>query len=70
MLGHARRGSGLSNAIISWGLPGRTAIVVTFPSSFAIVIARWFTAAFEAPYAPHDVYAAVAAPEDVSIRRP
>ena len=40
--------------------------LVTSGSSFFSVIVRWFTAAFVAPYAPHDAYALEAAPEDVN----
>ena len=45
-------------------------MLVTLDSSAPKVKARWLIAAFEAPYAPHPVYALMAAPEEVNIMRP
>ena len=45
-------------------------MLVTLGSSAPKVKARWLIAAFEAPYAPHPVYALIAAPEEVKMMRP
>ena len=45
--------------------PGLMEMLVTSGSSLVRVIARWLTAALVAPYAPQELYAPVAAPDDV-----
>lgn len=47
-------------------IPGLIDTVVMSGSSAPSVKARWFIAAFVAPYRPHPLYAEMAAPEDVN----